>query len=63
MKRAVDDGLRDALNKYDAKGNVWKDQIDYLQSEVRLLRVWMGGGGGGVWYSLFNKNLAHYSSH
>ena len=36
MKRAVDDGLRDALNKYDAKGNVWKDQIDYLQSEVRL---------------------------
>ena len=35
MKRAVDDGLRDALNKYDAKGNVWKDQIDYLQSEVR----------------------------
>ena len=25
-----------------------------------------GGGGGGVWYSLFNvfiKNLAHYSSH
>ena len=25
------------------------------------LRVWMGGGG--VWYSLFIKNLAHYSSH
>ena len=24
-------------------------------------RVWMGGGGGGVWYSLFIKNLAHYS--
>ena len=22
-----------------------------------------GGGGGGVWYSLFIKNLAHYSSH
>ena len=20
-------------------------------------------GGGGVWYSLFIKNLAHYSSH
>ena len=25
-------------------------------------RVLMGGGGG-VWYSLFIKNLAHYSSH
>ena len=24
-------------------------------------RVQMGGGG--VWYSLFVKNLAHYSSH
>ena len=35
MKKAVDDGLRDALNKYDASGNVWKDQIDYLQNEVR----------------------------
>ena len=22
-----------------------------------------GGGGGGVWYLLFIKNLAHYSSH
>ena len=22
-----------------------------------------GGGGAGVWYSLFIKNLAHYSSH
>ena len=27
-----------------------------------LIRVLMGGGGG-VWYSLFIKNLAHYSSH
>ena len=24
---------------------------------------WGGGGGGGFWYSLFIKNLAHYSSH
>ena len=23
----------------------------------------IGMGGGGVWYSLFIKNLAHYSSH
>ena len=31
-----------------------------------IMRVWMGGGGGvggGGWYSLFIKNLAHYSSH
>ena len=31
-----------------------------LQS-LKLVRVWMGRGG--VWYSLFIKNLAHYSSH
>ena len=23
----------------------------------------LDGGGGGVWYTLFIKNLAHYSSH
>ena len=26
-----------------------------------FMGVWMGGGG--IWYSLFIKNLAHYSSH
>ena len=25
------------------------------------LRVWMGGGGGGVWNSLISKHLAHYT--
>lgn len=35
MKKAVDDGLKDALNKYDGHEGVWKDQIDYLQKEVR----------------------------
>ena len=29
----------------------------------RSLSVWIGMGGGGVWYSLFNKNGAYCSSH
>ena len=28
---------------------------------IQWKRVWMGGGGGGVWNSLISKNLAHYS--
>ena len=36
MKKAVDDGLSEALDKYDGNGGVWKDQIDYLQKEVGL---------------------------
>ena len=35
----------------------------FLFNHQGVMRVWMGGGGGGVWYSLFIKNLAHYSSH
>ena len=46
MKKAVDDGLRDALNKYDENGGVWKDQIDYLQSEVGILFRDRRVGGG-----------------
>lgn len=39
MKRAVDDGLREALDKYDDNGSVWKDQIDYLQKEFQCCGV------------------------
>ena len=30
---------------------------------MQTLYEGLDGGGGGVWYSLFIKNLAHYSSH
>lgn len=39
MKRAVDDGLRDAVNKYDYDGSVWQDQIDYLQKELHCCGI------------------------
>ena len=31
----------------------------FLSARTSIMRVWMGG----VWYLLFIKNLAHYSSH
>lgn len=40
MKKAVDDGLRDALDKYKYDGSVWQDQIDYLQSELHCCGVY-----------------------
>ena len=33
-----------------------------VKTDQICMRVWMEGGGG-VWYSLFLKNLAHYSYH
>ena len=41
-------------------------EVDFLDSEFsRLVRLDYieEGLDGGVWYSLFIKNLAHYSSH
>ena len=32
-----------------------------VKTDQICMRVWMEGGG--VWYSLFLENLAHYSSH
>ena len=34
-----------------------KQQVEIFEGKT-FMRVWMG-----VWYSLFIKNLAHYSSH
>ena len=36
MKKAVDNGLKEAIDKYDYDGSVWQNQIDYLQKEVIL---------------------------
>ena len=33
------------------------------KSVLRITDWHKGGSGWGVWYSLFIKNLAHYSSH
>ena len=44
----------------------------YVVGAILSMMVWMEGvcvcvcvcvGGGGVWYSLFSKKLAHYSYH
>ena len=39
----------------DPLSPLWIRTCDHLRGS--------GLGGGGVWYSLFIKNLAHYSSH
>ena len=39
----------------DPLSPLWIRTCDHLRGS--------GWGGGGVWYSLFIKNLAHYSSH
>lgn len=35
VKKAVHDGLEDAINNYDNRSSTEKDQIDYLQSELK----------------------------
>ena len=34
-----------------------------MESSTYLITIMFEGLDGGVWYSLFIKNLAHYSSH
>lgn len=36
MKRAVEDGVKDAVNEYNG---TQKDQINYLQEEVRIFMI------------------------
>ena len=38
-------------------------QFNFTAAVFSINRVMYEGLDGGVWYSLFIKNLAHYSSH
>ena len=50
--------------KIKSYNDTMKDKLTDIEKRVsRSMRVWLGVGGGGVWYSIFIKNLAHYSPH
>ena len=56
-------------NSHETLGLIWfhkeveKKMLPAVKFRWCCIHEGLDGGGGGVWYSLFIKNLAHYSSH
>lgn len=46
MKKAVDNGLKEAIDKYDYDGSVWQNQIDYLQKELHCCGIYNSSDWG-----------------
>ena len=52
--------LEPSLHRLDLLLETSLHRLELSLEASHCMRVWIGGG---VWYSLFIKNLGHYSSH